>query len=279
VRAEVSRGQPSLARNFWVPNNRRRKNRRGGRNGGGKGGTKQLTCRASGHEASYSIGTIVGTGGVLNANAGVLSPTDTGGRYTIVLPDSIGPRCSQLARLYNEWKINSLVFKFVPNSYQIGTQSLTAITQYSLVGYGGFTLDPTIGLLIQSEIVEAGGKEFNYARPASFKLNGSKWLYTSPRLGDTLSDNRFISPGIFNMQIGTAGPETSILFGQLEAFWDISFRYPIDADSETDNRVELPHGSDLLFLLQRNRENLESHDEKKEFVRVGKPNPNPFKPK
>lgn len=257
----------------------RRKNGRSGRGRKG-GGSKQLTCRASGHEASYSIASLVGTGGVLNANSGVLSPTDTGGRYTIVVPDSIGPRCAQLARLYNEWRINSLVFKFVPNSYYLGTQSLASAPSVVMNGYGGFTLDPTTGILVQTEIVEAGGKEFNFARPCSFRMGGSRWLFTSPRTSDTLSDNRFISPGIFNLQSGFVGPETPVVLGQLEAFWDISFRYPIDADVDSA-RVEVIHGRALLDRISAHRAEQDERKvalEEKKFVpilptkaKIGKP--------
>jgi len=146
-----------------------------------------------------------------------------------LFPSSMGARIAQLADLYNEWKINRLLIRFIPASYQIGNNALSGGSSVEAVG--GFTLDPTIGVLGYNEAVEAGCKEFNLARPFSWVYKNSSWLYTQPRSGDTNSDIRFVSPCIFTL-LAVTPFNMAIKWGSLEFVWDVSFRYPIDAAVE-----------------------------------------------
>lgn len=200
---------------------------------------KQRECRASGREVPYLVNSIQGTGGLLVAQSGVLTP-DTSGAFVIIIPDSIGPRCAQLARLYHQWRINNLTYVYRPRATAFAMVSSSNLITSTGPNAGGtqsaavmgFSLDPALGSLNQSEVVEQGGRWMNLSKPASIKYNNSKWLYCQPTAADTAPDNRFISIGNLHVIAEASGGANGNLYGYLEAHWDISFRYPVDADNE-----------------------------------------------
>ncbi len=217
----------------------RRRNKGKGRTNTRDFSAKQRTCRASGREVPYLVNSISGTGGLLIAQSGVLTP-DTSGQFVIITPESIGPRCSQLSRLYHQWRINNLSYVYRPRATSFAMTSSSNLNTQTGANAGGtqssavmgFALDPALGVLTQSEIIEQGGRWMNLAKPASIKYNNSKWLYCQPTTADTAPDNRFISIGNLHLLAEASGGVAGNLYGYLEAHWDISFRYPVDADAE-----------------------------------------------
>lgn len=215
--------------------------------------SKQLSCRASGRELPYQVAAVsTSSSGLIVSEPSVLTPTDTGGRYTILLPASIGLRINQLSQLYHQWKVNSLRVRYIPKSYQMGQTGPTAVGTGDLTAVFGFTRDPTVGILTQTEVVEAGGKIFNLSRPSSIVLNGSEWLYCQPNSGATLSDNRFISPcNFYCMLYPSNNAAAGLVYGAFEFDWDVSFRFPIDANEDAAfERPQPLFGSALISHLQ-----------------------------
>jgi len=213
-------------------------------------GSKQTTARATGREDLYFIGQLDGSTGLLAPVTSALV-SDTAGRYTTMDARGLGARLAQIAGLYNQWRIKRLTFKYrpfnyqgeyisndlttVPGSYPLGTD----LSHLSSRIAAGFVLDPTVGPLSFSEVIECGGREFNPARPASWTLKKSRWLFVDPRTGDTTSDLRFISPGQFNCVSYANGPTSSQrIYGACTLEWDIQFRFPVDADANDALRID-----------------------------------------
>jgi hypothetical protein len=179
---------------------------------------------------------------------GIALVMDTGGCYTILACRGMGSRLAQLAGLYNQWRVNKLTMKYVPFNYIGQFTENTNATVYGSYPFAadvakvtsrmaiGFTLDPTVGASTFTEVIQMGGKEFNPARPCFWNMAGNhRWLYIDPRVSDTVSDARFVSPGQINAVSYANGPASAGAcrsFGSIEMHWDISFRYPLDADSD-----------------------------------------------
>jgi hypothetical protein len=164
-----------------------------------------------------------------------MTPSATNGSYTDINPNYFGTRCSQLARLYNKWRLIRLVVRYKPYA-PLGVSASTYTGDFTrqFAAYAGFVLDPTVGELSPIEVVEAGGKEFNFGRETTWALGRSKELYIQPTVGDTLADRRFYSLGHFNaVRTEITGPtDPGILWGDFEFDWEIEFMSPVDADSE-----------------------------------------------
>lgn len=191
--------------------------------------SKQLTCRASGFEYPYLCTANNGVAGLLSG----ASATPPANEYTELNPAYFGDRCAQLSRIYNEWRLRRLTIRYRPYvPLGVAMTTYTSAGNRAFAGFAGFTLDPTIGALTQPEVVESGGKEFNFGRPATWSLGAGRWMYVQPTAGDTLADSRFYSLGHFNAVGAQNGPNPSVDWGTFEFHWDVEFRFPIDADAE-----------------------------------------------
>jgi len=230
---------------------RRRFNKRAPqRRGGNKRdwSDKQRTCRASGREFPYQVEEFKGSDGMIRTFT--VTPSDSAFHYTGIFPAGIGVRCAQLGGLYNEYRINRLIVRYKPLSTGTTINQNTTALYMSGAGIstqlaGGFCLDPTVTNLSQSEIVECGGKTFRSDRPFSWTMTKSKWLYTTP-VGSSSADVRFVSPGNFFLtQFQSAAIDPAGPIGYLEFDWDVSFRYPLDADDSS-----LRYASDPMAILR-----------------------------
>jgi len=215
------------------------------------------------------------------------TPSDTGGRFTSLLPVTIGSRCAQLADLYNEWKINTLRVTYRP-----GQQYVTASTINPVSGgagtfqlAGGFLLDPTVGDLAQTEIVEAGGSYTSVSKTRTWTLKNTPWLYCVVT-GGSSADFRFCSPGNFYLKTFavSVGDGTSE-FGYLEFDWDISFRYALDSNANPlarfqhdpladARRISQIHTTNKLKLATKIKEDEKQQSQQQSQI-IPKTQPNP----
>lgn len=232
---------------------KRNKGKSSGSRGGGP--IKQRTARVSGTEQPYNITENNGTSGLLSPQVGVLSPV-SGNQYVPILPSSIGTRCDQIARLYNEWRIKKLTYIYRPR-YTLTTLSTDQVppltTGNQAAAAFGICLDPTMGVLTQQEVIEAGGRWSSLGRSTALTLTNTKWFYTQPRATDTLSDSRFTGPGNLYVVAETNGDmSTTSNFGYLETHWDIEFRFPVDSD--VDAVTSPMYGAQLLKQIHLARQ-------------------------
>jgi len=231
--------------------------------------------RSSGIDLPYILRTSTGLTGALGASFA----TPANPSFVPIHPVTIGNRCASMALAFQQWRLNRLLVKYTPANYQgaatiAGVPTGNAYPAVSSVGtwntdlVGGFTWDSSTGAMSFPEVVEAGGKVFNPARPMSWTTQNSKWYYIDARVDDTSSEIRFISPCQFNAVSRANGPVTDVIYGELMFEWDISFRYPQEADPPQVSLEAVPLALFRTTIAKFRETRTLLHDDEKEERKV-----------
>jgi hypothetical protein len=222
--------------------NKNKNGRRGGgnRSGGGRWSAKQLACRISGFEDAYYVAGEAGTLGLLQPTSTFVSGVASDSQFATISPLTIGGRCYAIGSNFAQYRIRNVQAVYRPLNFQ-GVYALnTGATVTPPNGYpanlttissrmaAGFVKDPANGPMTYTEVIEAGGKDFNPARPFKWMLpRDNTWYYNYLR-GTTAADIRQAIAANFYCISYNQGAETGQVFGWVTLHWDMEFRYPLD---------------------------------------------------